>query len=89
MPKLLITEGTLINYADDRGGVHADAGDITQDVPKDTARKLVDAGRALYVDSKDDPRKDKADTATAEQIKAAQSLAAAKAKKGEEKKGEA
>ena len=75
--KILITENTLVNYGDDRGGVHADQGNIV-DAPKDAAGKLVGAGRALYTDKKDDPSKGAVYTATAPMLKAAADVRAAK-----------
>jgi len=77
MPKILITENTIINYGDDRGGVDAAAGDIA-DVTKDTAQKLVAARRALYADKKDDHSKGALDTASAAMLKAAADVRAAK-----------
>ena len=70
MPKILIIEPTLINHGDDRGGQHADIG-ITE-APKDAARAVVLAGKALYVNRADDPSKTGTHTATAEEVKAAQ-----------------
>jgi len=70
MPKILIIEPTLINHGDDRGGQHADIG-ITE-APKDAARAVVLAGKALYVSRADDPSKSGTHTATAEEVKAAQ-----------------
>ena len=75
MPKILIIEPTLINHGDDRGGQHADIG-IT-DAPKDAARAVVLAGKALYVSRADDPSKSGTHTATAEEVKAAQAVAKA------------
>ena len=77
--KLLITENTIINHGDDRGGVDAAQGDIV-DVPKDTAQKLIAARRALYADKKDDPSKGALDTASAEMLKAAEAVRKAKEK---------
>lgn len=68
--KLLIIDNTIINFGDDKGGVDVAIGD-TVDVTKDTGATLVRAGRALYVDRKDDPSKDKRDTATDAMLKAA------------------
>lgn len=70
--KILIIEPTLINHGDDRGGQHADIG-IT-DAPKDAARAVVAAGKALYVSRSDDPSKTGGHTATAEEVKAAQAI---------------
>lgn len=77
--KMLITEPCLVNFGDDRGGIHQDAGDLP-DVPKDQAIALANVGRALYTDRKDDPDKSGRNTATSEMLKAAQELAKAKAK---------
>lgn len=74
--KILITDNTIINYGDDRGGVDTAAGEMA-DVNKDTAAKLVTARRALYVDKKDDPSKG-LDTASAAMLKAASEVRAAK-----------
>jgi len=73
--KILVIEPTLINHGDDRGGQHADIG-IT-DAPKDAARAVVLAGKALYVSRADDPSKSGTHTATAEEVKAAQAAAKA------------
>jgi len=78
MPKVLITAPVLINFEDDRGGLHHDAGE-TPVVPKDTALTLVRADRALYASKSDDPDKSGRNTATAEMLKAAAEFAAAKA----------
>ena len=75
MPKILIIEPTLINHGDDRGGQHADIG-ITE-APKDAARAVVLAGKALYVSRADDQSKSGTHTATAEEVKAAQAAAKA------------
>ena len=75
MPKILIIEPTLITHGDDRGGQHADIG-ITE-APKDAARAVVLAGKALYVSRADDPSKSGTHTATAEEVKAAQAAAKA------------
>lgn len=75
--KILITENTLVNYGDDRGGVHADQSEIV-DVTKETAGKLVGVGRALYTDKKDDPSKGAVNTATPAMLKAAADVRAAK-----------
>ena len=73
--KILIIEPTLINHGDDRGGQHADIG-IT-DAPKDAARAVVLAGKALYVSRADDPSKSGTHTATAGEVAAAQAAAKA------------
>ena len=77
--KLLITDNTIVNHGDDRGGVDAAQGDIV-DVNKDTARALVAPGRALYTNKADDPEKGAPNTAPAELLKAAQAAIADKAK---------
>lgn len=76
--KILIIEATQVNYHDDRGGIHEDAGNIV-DVTKEDAGKLTTAGRALYVAKADDPFKDGRFTASAEMVKAAKDMAAGKA----------
>lgn len=78
MPKILIIEPTLVDYQDDRGGQHADVADLP-DVPKAVAAKLVEAGRALYTDRKDDPTKTGQFTASADMVKAAKAMAKARA----------
>lgn len=83
MPKVLIIEATIVSYADDRGGVHADPSE-TCDVAKDTARNLVQAGRALYIDKRDDPSRGAIHTASAEMVKAAASMQAARKKEAEQ-----
>lgn len=75
--KMLIIEGTVVNFGDDRGGVHADPGE-TPDVPQEAARALAQAGRALYVNRKDDPSRSGANTASAEMLKAAAAMVAAR-----------
>lgn len=70
MPKVLIIEPTIVSYGDDRGGVHADPAD-TPEVSKDVARTLVQAGRALYTDRKDDPTRGGINTASPDMVKAA------------------
>ena len=82
MPKILIIENTIINYGDDRGGVDAAIGDITE-VTKETAGTLIRAGRALYADKRDDPSKGGLDTATSKMLNAASEMAAAANKKAE------
>lgn len=76
--QVLITENTIVNHGDDRGGVDQAQGDIV-DVNKDTAKKLVECGRALYMKKSDDPSKGGLNTATGEIIKAAKEMAKAKA----------
>lgn len=82
MPKQLVIESCLINFNDDRGGVHCEAGE-TVDVPKGTAIDLARAGRTLFVDKKDDPDKNGRHTAGAELLKAAEAALKAKAKAAE------
>jgi hypothetical protein len=79
MPKVIVIESCLINLGDDRGGVGHAVGE-TPEVTKETASKLVGAGRVLYVDKKDDPDKHGRYTASKEMLKAAEQMAAAKAK---------
>lgn len=79
MPKQLIIEPCLINHGDDRGGVDHAAGEIVE-VPRDVAYALALAGRALYVDKKEDPDKHGRHTAGRDMLQAATDLAAAKAK---------
>lgn len=79
MPKMLIIEACLVNYGDDRGGVHECAG-AQIEVGKDAATALVQAGRALYTDKKDDPNKTGANTASKEMIAAAEAAVKAAAK---------
>lgn len=79
MPKQLIIEPCLINYGDDRGGVDHAIGDFVE-VSKDTANKLAIAGRALYVDKKDDPDKHARNTASRDMLQAAEAMAKAKKK---------
>lgn len=78
MPKILIIEPTLVDYQDDRGGQHADVADLPE-VPKAVAAKLVEAGRALYTDRKDDYTKTGQFTASADMVKAARAMAKARA----------
>lgn len=73
MPKQIIIEATQVNYGDDRGGVHHDAGEIVE-VPKDTGIALMRAGRSLYVNKSDDPDKSGRNTASKEMLKAAESM---------------
>lgn len=80
--KVLITDSTQVNYGDDRGGVHEESGSVV-DVNKETAGKLTEAGRALYVNKTDDPFKDGRYTASKEMLAAAAALA--KAKEAEDK----
>ena len=76
MPKLLIIEPCLVNYGDDRGGVHQSAGDLVE-VSKDVANALVRPGRALYVAKADDPDKGGHNTASKDMLKAAEAMAKA------------
>lgn len=80
MPKLLIIEACMVNFADDRGGVHQSAGDMPN-VPKDAAHALIAAGRALYVDKKEDPDKQGRNTASHEMLQAAEAMAKPSRKK--------
>lgn len=77
MPKMLVIAACLINLGDDRGGVHADEGEIVES-PKDSARFLCEVGRTLYVDEKDDHTKPARYTASEAMLKAAQAMAKAK-----------
>lgn len=74
MPKILIIESCVVNHGDDRGGVHQSAGDMPE-VPKDPARALVTAGRALYINKTDDPDKQGRNTASREMVSAAEAMA--------------
>ena len=78
MAKILIIESCIINLGDDRGGVDHAVG-ATAEVTKDTAYALACAGRALYVDPKDDPSKGSHHTASKAMLKAAADVAKAKA----------
>jgi hypothetical protein len=73
MPKQLIVEPCLINYQDDRGGVHHDAGDFVE-VPKDVALDLARAGRTLFVNRDDDPTKGGIHTASDKMVAAAEAM---------------
>lgn len=73
MPKMLIIESCVVNHGDDRGGVHQSAGDMP-DMPKDPARALVTAGRALYINKTDDPDKQGRNTASRDMISAAEAM---------------
>ena len=79
MPKQLIIESCLVNFNDDRGGVHCAAGDIVE-VPKATAIDLSRAGRTLYVEKKDDPDKHGRYTASGDMLKAAADMRKAREK---------
>lgn len=79
MPQTLIIAACLINFEDDRGGLHHAEGEIA-DVPKETARKLAEAGRLLYVSKADDHTKAGLFTADPALVKAAEAAAKAAAK---------
>lgn len=66
------------------GAVHLQANAVV-DLDVDTVRALVHAGRALYVDPKDDPSRVKQNTASEARVEAVRSAmkAAAKAPKGD------
>lgn len=70
---MLIVESCVVNHGDDRGGVHQSTGDMP-DMPKDPARALVSAGRALYINKTDDPDKQGRNTANREMISAAEAM---------------
>lgn len=78
--EIIIIEATQVNYGDDRGGQHEDSGAII-DVPKDQAKRLTEANRALYTKRSDDPFKDGRFTASEEMIKAAKAMAKGKQKR--------
>lgn len=82
MPKQIVIEATQINYSDDRGGVHHDAGEIV-DVPKDVGLALMRANRTLYISKTDDPDKSGRNTASKDMLAAAEAMAKAKAKPAE------
>jgi len=71
MTKMLIIDTCLVNHNDDRGGVAHARGEII-DPPKDEAKKLVLADRALYVAKADDFDKNGRYTASKELVAAAQ-----------------
>jgi len=79
MPRVLVIESCLINHRDDRGGVHAAAGEILN-VAKDTAGELSRMGRVLYASRDDDPSKDGRFTASPQMLQAAEDMGRAKAK---------
>jgi hypothetical protein len=79
MPKQLVISPTQINYGDDRGGVHHDAGDIV-DVSKDIGIALMRANRTLYINKADDPDKSGRNTASKEMLAAVEDMAKAKGK---------
>lgn len=78
MPELLIIEACVVSYADDKGGIHQDAGDKVN-VNKETALALTRAGRALYTNKADDADKHGRYTASKDMLKAAEDLAKSKA----------
>lgn len=56
MPKQLVIEPCIVNYQDDRGGVHADMGDeISPNTEQ--ALKLAQMHKAVYLSADDDPTK--------------------------------
>lgn len=71
MPTLLIIQSCVINLGGDAGGEHAEAGTQIAEVPKETARALVQSGRALFVDGSDDWDKKHSNTAGKELLEAA------------------
>lgn len=64
--KLLITADTFAPSMD--GPVHLPAHSFA-DLELDSARAIVQAGKGLYIDGKDDPTKTKQFTAPAERVK--------------------
>ena len=74
MPKILIIESCLVDFADDAGGQHQNVGDMPT-VQKDLAAELVKARRALYCDKSDDFEKSGANTASKDMLKAAEAIA--------------
>lgn len=86
MPKILILDPCQVNFGDERGGVHVDHAE-TPSVTVDTAKALVGAGRAVYVDKKDDPDKKGRDTATEAMLDAAEQVR--KARKADARKAAA
>lgn len=88
--KILILAACLINFGDDKGGIHHDEGQ-TPDVPKEAATALVRSGRALYVNRTDDTDKGGRNTASKDMLAAAKAMneeraAAAKAAEAESTK---
>lgn len=65
--KALITQDCFAPAVD--GSAHLQANDVVE-LDADTVRALVHAGRALYVDPKDDPSRAKARTAPESRIEA-------------------
>ena len=80
--KILITQDCAAPSLD--GSVHLPANSLVE-VEADTARALVHAGRALYIDPKDDLSRVKVNTAPEAMVEAVRSgmKAAAKAAKAE------
>lgn len=81
--KILITQDCACPSMD--GPVHLDANSLV-DVETDNARAIVAAGKALYIDPKDDPSRAKVSTASESRVEAVRAALAA-ARKG--KKAEA
>jgi hypothetical protein len=71
--KVLVIAACLVNMNDDKGGQHADVGEIV-DIPKQQAESLARADRVLYCNRKDDPTKTAQFTATEAMLKAAEEL---------------
>ena len=71
--KMLVIAACLVNMNDDKGGQHAEVGDIV-DITKQQAENLARADRVLYVNRKDDPTKTAQFTATEAMLKAADEL---------------
>jgi len=82
MPKILIIEACLVDFADDTGGQHQEVGAMPT-VPKDLAADLVKARRALYCDKADDFDKAGHNTASKDMLKAAADIARAGIKPNE------
>lgn len=82
--KLLILEALLINHGTGDGGQHTERG-FAEVTSPDTARELVATGKAMYTNPRDDPRKDRGDTATPDDIKAVESQIAAAEKLARQK----
>ncbi len=73
MPRMLLVSDCLINHADDRGGVAYPRGEFVE-VPKDIAKKLAIAERALYERKEDDHDKTGRYTASERLITAAKKM---------------
>jgi hypothetical protein len=73
MPKMLVIDGCLVNYSDDRGGVAHAQGEYI-DVPKDIAKVLANHSRALYVKKEDDHDKSGCFTASKRLLDAADKM---------------